>query len=76
MGAVVWLLTLLALPDAVQIALGIPVGMVVYGGLLLLLRVLDATDIVMLRSVEENLSGKSALVAKRSIDILEKYARK
>jgi hypothetical protein len=75
MGGVIWLAGWLAIGDLAYILLALPLGVVVYTVLVLGLRVLDATDILMLRSVEEGLSGRLAVWAGRGVTFLERFAQ-
>jgi O-antigen/teichoic acid export membrane protein len=75
MGGVIWLAGWLVIGDLAYILLALPLGVVVYTVLVLGLRVLDATDILMLRSVEEGLSGRLAVWAGRGVNFLERFAK-
>lgn len=74
MGIVLWLGHHLGFSDIMYILAAVPVGVVLYVATVGLLKVLDSTDILMLRSVEEGLAGRAAALANKSITLLERYA--
>ncbi len=75
MGGVLWGVYLAGVHDILFVVLGVPLGMTVYMAVLLPLRVLDSTDILMLRSVEEGMHGRARHIVGRGIGVLQRFAQ-